>query len=142
LGNWARRDHPRFFTVRITGKERLDLVGTIKLVVYRAETAMAHLVREALPPGRREEERRLLQSLYASEADLIPDEAAGTLTVRVQHPANPLPGRAVPALCPELTATETVFPTTRLRLVYDYVETCNTLHEGALSFFSGFREAE
>jgi len=96
-----------------------DLVDTIKLVAYRAETAMAHLVREALPPGRREEERRLLQSLYASEADLIPDQAAGTLTVRVHYPANPLLGRAVAALCAELTATETVFPTTKLRLVYE-----------------------
>ena len=95
-----------------------DLVDTIKLVAYRAETAMAHIVREALPEGRREEERRLLQALYASEADLIPDEAAGTLTVRLPYPANPMLGRVVSQLCEELTATETVFPTTKLRLVY------------------------
>ena len=95
-----------------------DLVDTIKLVAYRAETAMAHVVRPALAKGRQDEERRLLQSLYASEADLIPDEAAGTLTVRLHYPANPMLGRAVQHLCAELTATETVFPTTKLRLVY------------------------
>src|ERR1039458_5242973 len=60
-----------------------DLVDTIKLVAYRAETAMAQVVREALPQWRQDEERRLLQSLYGSEADLIPNEAAGTLTVRL-----------------------------------------------------------
>jgi hypothetical protein len=48
-----------------------DLVDTIKLVAYRAETAMAALVRDALPAGRRDEARRLLQSLYTSEADLV-----------------------------------------------------------------------
>ena len=99
-----------------------DLVDTIKLVAYRAETAMAHVLREALPKWRQEEERRLLQSLYASEADLIPDPAAATLTVRVHYPANALLGRAVEQLCEELTATETVFPTTRLRLVYQLAD--------------------
>ena len=96
-----------------------DLVDTIKLVAYRAETAMAQVLREALPLGRRGEERRLLQSLYASEADLIPSSAAGTLTVRVHYPANAMLARAVNTLCAELTATQTVFPTTRLRLVYE-----------------------
>jgi hypothetical protein len=96
-----------------------DLVDTIKLVAYRAETAMAHLLRENLPKGRQGEERRLLQSLYVSEADLLPDEVAGTLTVRLHYPANDLLARAVEKLCTELTATETVFPTTKLRLVYE-----------------------
>jgi len=98
-----------------------DLVDTIKLIAYRAETAMSHLVREHLPEGRREEARRLLQSLYASEADLLPDEKAGTLTVRLPYPANPLLARAVEPLCAELTQTETLFPTTNLRLVYEVV---------------------
>jgi hypothetical protein len=95
-----------------------DLVDTIKLVAYRAETAMAQIVREALPKGRQGEERRLLASLYASEADLIPDQRAGTLTVRLHYPANDMLAGAVERLCEELTATETVFPTTKLRLVY------------------------
>lgn len=95
-----------------------DLVDTIKLVAYRAETAMAHVMREALPQWRKDEERRLLQSLYASEADLIPDENAGTLLVRLHYPANDMLAHAIQKLCEELTETETVFPTTKLRLVY------------------------
>ena len=102
-----------------------DLVDTIKLIAYRAETAMAAVVREALPQGRKGEERRLLQSLYASEADLVPDEVASTLTVRLPYPANAVLGQAIEELCTELTATETVFPTTKLRLVYKLVATQN-----------------
>ncbi len=98
-----------------------DLVDTIKLVAYRAETAMAHVMREALPQWRKDEERRLLQSLYTSEADLVPDENGGTLTVRLHYPANAMLAGAIQKLCEELTATETVFPTTKLRLVYQLV---------------------
>jgi prepilin-type processing-associated H-X9-DG protein len=99
-----------------------DLVDTIKLVAYRAETAMAQVLREALPQGRRGEERRLLQALYASEADLIPEPDAGIPRVRVHYPANAMLARAVAKLCEELTATETVFPTTKLRLVYELAD--------------------
>lgn len=96
-----------------------DLVDTIKLIAYRAETAMSHLVREEFPAGRRGEERRLLQSLYVSEANLLPDLDQGTLTVQLHYPANPMIARVVQALCVQLTATETLFPTTKLRLVYE-----------------------
>ena len=91
-------------------------------MAYRAETAMAQVVREALPHWRQDEERRLLQSLYGTEADLIPNEATGTLTVRLHYPANAMLAAAVQRLCTELTATETVFPTTKLRLVYQLAD--------------------
>ncbi|MDH7504097.1 MAG: hypothetical protein QHJ82_15475, partial [Verrucomicrobiota bacterium] len=68
------------------------------------------------------EERRLLQALYASEADLIPEPDAGIPRVRVHYPANAMLARAVAKLCEELTATETVFPTTKLRLVYELAD--------------------
>ena len=107
------------YTQLVRGSQ--DLVDTIKLIAYRAETAMAAVVREALPADRRAEARRLLQSLYTTEADLLPDPAAGTLTVRLAHPANPLLGRALATLCRELTQTQTEFPTTNLRLVFTLV---------------------
>ena len=58
-----------------------QLVDTIKMIAYRAETAMANNLREHLK--RPDEARRLLSSLYTSEADLLPDPQAGTLTVRL-----------------------------------------------------------
>jgi len=61
--------------------------------------------------------RRLLCALYKTEADLLPNPAAGTLTVRLHHMANAASDRAIETLCEELNATETLFPRTELRPV-------------------------
>ncbi len=91
------------------------LVDTIKMIAYRAETAMANSLREHLK--RPDEARCLLRALYTTEADLLPDPEAGTLTVRLHHAANAATDRVVEKLCEELNATETLFPRTNLRLV-------------------------
>ena len=102
-----------------------DLVDTIKMIAYRAETSMAQLLRGHLPKGRVGEELRLLQSLYVSEADLVPDTQAGTLTVRLHYPANPMLAHAVERLCEELTLAEITYPSTNLRLIYELVSNQN-----------------
>ena len=91
------------------------LVDTIKMVAYRAETAMANSLREHLT--RPDEARRLLRALYTTEADLLPDPDAQTLTVRLHHAANAATDQVLEKLCEELNATETIFPRTNLRLV-------------------------
>lgn len=91
------------------------LIDTIKMVAYRAETAMANSLREHLK--RPDEARRLLRALYTTEADLLPDPEAGILTVRLHHGANAATDQVTAKLCEELNATETVFPRTNLRLV-------------------------
>jgi hypothetical protein len=63
-------------------------VNTIKMIAYRAKTAMAAIVRESMSMSRPDEARTLLRSLYKTEVDLIPDHALNTLTVRLQHSAN------------------------------------------------------
>ena len=76
---------------------------------------MANSLREHLK--RPDEARRLLRALYTTEADLLPDPDACTLTVRLHHGANAVTDRAIEKLCAELNATDTVFPRTNLRLV-------------------------
>jgi prepilin-type processing-associated H-X9-DG protein len=97
------------------------LIDTIKMVAYRAETAMVQMAREKM--RREDDARSLLRSLYSTEADLLPDENAGTLTVRVHHQANRCADEVIGHLCNELNQTETVFPGTTLRLVYELVAT-------------------
>jgi len=92
-----------------------QLVDTIKMIAYRAETAMANSLREHLK--RPDEARRLLRALYTTGADLLPDPEAATLTVRLHHSANATTDQVIEKLCEELNATETVFPRTNLRLV-------------------------
>ena len=91
------------------------LIDTIKMIAYRAETAMANQLRETM--SHPDEARRLLQALYKTEADLLPDDDKGTLTVRLHHMANRSSDTAIEKLCDELNATKTIFPGTNLRLV-------------------------
>jgi len=101
------------------GGPRKQFVDTIKMIAYRAETAMATLVRESLAHG--DEARALLREIYRTEADLVPDERAQTLTVRLHHLTNPLFDRATRALAQHLNATETVYPGTELHMRYELV---------------------
>jgi hypothetical protein len=103
----------RFTRLRTERKHFLD---TIKMIAYRAETSMASTLREKLK--RTDDARALLRQIYSTEADLIPDLEAKTLTVRLHHLTQAAHDAAVQYLCDELTATETAFPGTDLRLVY------------------------
>jgi hypothetical protein len=105
-------EEARFLQLSTHSKQLID---TIKMIAYRAETAMANSLREHLK--RPDEARRLLCALYATEADLLPDPKAGILTVRLHHSANAATDRAIEKLCEELNATETLFPRTDMRLV-------------------------
>jgi hypothetical protein len=92
-------------------------VDAIKMVAYRAETAMANFLRESLT--RVDEARTLLRSIYSTEADLLPDYQSKTLTVRLHHLANNRSDQSVALLCTELNQTETVFPRTDLRMIFE-----------------------
>jgi hypothetical protein len=102
----------KFRQLRQHGKQ---LVDTIKMIAYRAETAMANILRQVIK--RPDEARTLLRALYSTEADIIPDFKAQTLTVRLHHMAQNVSDVAIQKLCDELNETETVFPRTNLRLI-------------------------
>jgi len=104
----------RFSQLHSASKHFID---TVKMIAYRAETAMVHVLRDVL--SRHDDARSLLRAVYCNEADLLPDYANGTLTVRLHHLANRSSDLAIRHLCDALTATETVFPETNLRLIYE-----------------------
>jgi hypothetical protein len=96
---------------------RKHFVDTIKLLAYRAETALVGTVREQL--ARTDDGRALVRELMRTPADLLPDLEQQTLTVRLHPLASRLQDAAVRHLADELTATETHFPGTDLRLVFE-----------------------
>jgi uncharacterized protein (DUF2267 family) len=63
-----------------------------------------------------EEARRLLRAVYSTDADIIMDDDAKTLTVQLHHLANKMSRHTVQQLCEELSATETVFPGTEFSI--------------------------
>ena len=98
---------------------RKRLTDTVKLIAYRAETALSNIVRETL--ARPDDARSLLCDLFRSEADLSVDTQSGTLTISVHPMANPRSNRAIEHLLAELNATEMQYPGTSLQLVYTLV---------------------
>lgn len=99
------------------------LIDTIKMIAYRAETAMAHTLREKM--ARIEDSRSLLRAIYRTDVDLLPNKETATLTVRLHHLANHSTDDAIHHLCNELNDTETKFPGTNMRLVYEMVSSHN-----------------
>ena len=88
----------------------------VKMIAYRAETALASIVREKL--ARTDDARSLLRDLFCSEADLVPDLQQGVLRVHVHPMSNPRSNRAIAHLLEHLNAAEFPYPGTNLRLVY------------------------
>jgi transposase len=95
---------------------RKQLVDTVKMIAYRAETALASIVRESL--ARNDDARSLLRDLFRSEADLLPDLEQQMLRVHVHPMSNPRANRAIARLLEQLNAAEFTYPGTNLRLVY------------------------
>jgi transposase len=95
---------------------RKRLADTVKLVAYRAETALATIVREKLSHA--DDARSLIRDLFRSDADILPNEAEGVLTVRLHTLANPRSNRAIQHLLDHLNAAEFTYPGTNLRLNY------------------------
>jgi hypothetical protein len=106
----------RFRQLRTSKKHFVD---TIKLIAYRAETALVALAREKL--SRSEDARSLIRQVFESAVDLCPDLNQKTLTVRVHRLSSAIHDHVLEHLCAELTATESVYPGTDLRLVFEPV---------------------
>jgi hypothetical protein len=104
--------------------EKKHFIDTIKLIAYRAESALTGEIREAL--ARDDDCRVLLRRLFVTPANLRPDPVAQTLTVELHRLGSSLQDLAVAHFCQFLTESETLFPTTNLRLIFRQVPCVRT----------------
>ena len=70
------KDDDKFERLRPSRKQLTD---TIKMIAYRAETALVNTVREKL--SRKDDARSLIRDLCNSEADILPDIKGGILNI-------------------------------------------------------------
>jgi transposase-like protein len=98
--------------------EAKHLTDTIKMIAYRAETA---LVRCLAPHYAKTEDegRALIREMLSSSADIVPDPEGQRLRIRLHSLANPRSNHAVAHLCATLTALAVQYPGTNLTLVYE-----------------------
>lgn len=89
---------------------RKHFMDTIKLVAYRAETALVSLAREKLT--RLDDARSFIRGLMKTTVNLRPDAASKTLTIQLHGQTNPCHDAVVSHLVEEFNATETTYPGT------------------------------
>ena len=92
---------------------------TVKMIAYRAETAMVALLRRHLK--NEAEARALVRDLLVASADIEPDDVAKTLTIRIHHMANKAQDTAVAALLDDLTQQAFCHPETGAKMIYSLV---------------------
>ena len=97
--------------------DKKHLVDTLKMIAYRAETALAQIAAEAMKRARHDC-RAWVRGLFESAVDLRPDPQAKTLTVRIHRQATASQDAVLDHVCDELTATETIYPGTDFRLIF------------------------
>ena len=95
------------------------LCDTVKMIAYRAETALVALLRRHLK--NEDEARALIRDLFTASADIEPDERAKTLTIRIHRMANPAQDKAIAGLLDELTQQGFCHPETGARMIYTLV---------------------
>jgi len=106
---------------------RKHLTDTIKMIAYRAETAMVNIVREKL--ARKDDARSLICDLFKSEADILPDIEVGILTIQVHSMANPRSNRAIAHLLEHLNNAEFNYPGTKLKMSFRMAAPTSSLAE-------------
>lgn len=114
---WDQLDERDRFKKPAGGRKRL--MDSIRMIAYRAETAMAMLMTG--PAIDTAAARRLLQDLFATEADMMPDLENRRLLVSVHRGSRPAADQALSKLFEHLNAAEIIYPGTDLRLVYNFV---------------------
>ena len=96
-----------------------QLADTVKMIAYRAETAMVAILRRHLQ--NENEARALVRELLVSAADIEPDDSAKTLTIRIHRMASPVHDKAITALLDELTKRDFHHPETGAKMIYTLV---------------------
>jgi len=97
--------------------ERKRLIDSVHMIAYRSETAMTNLLRGSsidLPAA-----RRILQDLFVTEADIVPEPEKNRLRIRIHGASRPAVNRELAILFDQLNAAEICYPGTELRLIYE-----------------------
>ena len=100
--------------------ESAYFMSTLKMICYRAESAIANLLQNMY--GRYTEEKRMfIKNIITTPADLIPDIKNNTLTIKLHSLNTPKGNELVAQICKTLNESETIYPGTNLTMVYKSV---------------------
>lgn len=120
-----QKHQPRISLAQMPEAERYNklkteskiLMNVIKMICYRAESAVASLLCPYLENAENEK-RMVVKQIIESNADIIPNYQENTITVVLYSLSAPRFNHAVTNLAELLTQTETKFPGSNLRMIF------------------------
>ena len=112
---WGELDEKDKFLRLLPGRKRL--MDTIRMIAYRAETSMVGLLTG--PTVDSSDARSLLQNLFQTEGDVLPDLENQQLNVRVHGASRPAANRALVQLFDHLNSAQVKYPGTELQMVFE-----------------------
>ena len=99
--------------------ERKFFLDIIKVIAYRAETAMCNIIKKQMAnPG---QARAFIRKLYSADADIEVDNVNNILTVKIHNTNHWADDKILQYLCENLNQTQTVFPATNLTMQFKLV---------------------
>ena len=93
----------------------------IKIIAYRTETALVEVLREKMNRWHKDEARSLARQIFQTEADLTPDLESKSLRVQIHSLGTPKDNEDLAHLCSTLTETETIYPGSEMKLIFETV---------------------
>jgi hypothetical protein len=114
---WSELEEKDKFYRLIPGRRRL--MDSIKMIAYRAETAMTGLLIDETVDSAAA--RRLLQDLFITDADILPDPENNRLRVRVHNASRPAANRSLSRLFEQLNVADIKYPGTETRIIYELI---------------------
>jgi len=96
-----------------------QLADTVKMIAYRAGTAMVAMLRKHL--NKEDEARALVRALFVSSGDIEPNERDNTLTISIHRMATPAHDKALGLLLADLTDQTFCHPETGARMIFRLV---------------------
>jgi hypothetical protein len=99
-------------------QEGKKLKNAVIMLAYRTESALLGVISDFYKDTNKDG-RMILKEIFSSDADMIPDYKNNRLIIRLHSLSTPRANIVVKELCELLSQTETIFPYTNLRLVYE-----------------------
>ena len=100
---------------------RKKIIDIIKMICYRAETAMANIIMPDLTQFDQDTAKAIIKSIFTTPANIIPDYEKGILIIELHYLTTHKKDKIIQKLMDTLNETEFYSPGTKLKLFYKFV---------------------
>ena len=119
------KELPEKFKFKMFHGGRKKFIDIIKMIAYRAETAIANIMKPNLSKHDKDTARNIAKNIFQTSADIYPDPKNKILAVKLHYLDTHKKDRVTKKLIEFLNETECCFPGTDLKISYDFVSNKN-----------------